>query len=394
MEDAEFDVIIIGGGVMGSSTAYDAAKRGLKTLLLEQFDFLHHRGSSHGESRTIRLTYPQHYYYPLVMDSYALWQQAQAQVGYQVYFQAHHLDMGPAHHPEMLAVLDYCRTHNIPFQLLNPDQVAHKFSGPIHIPHDWLALYNPYGGVIKPTKAVAMFQTLALRNGAVLRDNAEVVSIDKNKEAASGMVVGTAAGERFRGKKCVVTAGAWAGKLVKAVSGVEVPIQPLETHACYWRVKEGQEGKLAMGSGFPTFSSFGDVYVYGTPTLEFPGLIKVAVHGGKPCDPDKRPWGPGFMMDALKTWVEERFPGMVDSSEPVIKQCCMYSMTPDEDFLIDFLGGHFGNDVVVGAGFSGHGFKMAPAIARILVDLALHGETKWAHIKHFSIARFKITSRF
>ncbi|KAL6985099.1 sarcosine oxidasee (formaldehyde-forming) [Sarracenia purpurea var. burkii] len=57
----QFDVIVIGAGIMGSSTTYQIAKRGHK-VLLEQFDFLHHCGSSHGESRTIRAMYPENYY--------------------------------------------------------------------------------------------------------------------------------------------------------------------------------------------------------------------------------------------------------------------------------------------------------------------------------------------
>lgn len=221
-------------------------------------------------------------------------------------------------------------------------------------------------------------------------DNAEVKDIKREK---GGVVVFTASGEKFRGKKCVVTVGAWVNKLVKTVSGIDLPIQPMETHAMYWRIKEGHEGKFVIGGDFPTFASYGKIYVYGTPTLEYPGLIKVAVHGGNPCDPDKRPWGSGVMMEELKEWVEERFSGMVDSSDPVVKQACMYSMTPDEDFVIDFLGGEFGKDVVVGGGFSGHGFKMAPVIGRILTQLAVDGEASGVDMKHFRIGRFNTISK-
>ncbi|MBA0777860.1 hypothetical protein Gotri_005822, partial [Gossypium trilobum] len=97
--DNEFDVIVVGAGVMGSSTAYQLAKRGQKTLLLEQFDFLHHRGSSHGESRTIRATYPEDYYFGLVDESYRLWEK-----------------------------------NGIPYQVLGHRQVAERFSGRIDIP--------------------------------------------------------------------------------------------------------------------------------------------------------------------------------------------------------------------------------------------------------------------
>ncbi|XP_009353308.2 probable sarcosine oxidase [Pyrus x bretschneideri] len=384
----EFDVIVVGAGVMGSSTAYQTAKRGHKTLLLEQFDFLHHRGSSHGESRTIRATYPEDYYTPLVLESYKLWQQAESEIGYNVYFKANQLDMALANDKFLLAVVESCRKNSVAFSVMNRDQLHQEFSGRFMIPEDWVGVVTEHGGVIKPTKAVSMFQTLALQNGAVLRDNMEVKGVERDG-VRGGVWVSTAKGERFWGKKCVVTVGAWMTKLVKTVGGIELPIQPLETTVCYWRIKEGHEGAFAIGGDFPTFASYGNPYIYGTPSLEYPGLIKVSVHGGYPCDPDKRPWGPGNPLAPLKEWIEGMFSGVVDSGGPVATQLCMYSMTPDEDFVIDFLGGEFGKDVVVGGGFSGHGFKMSPVVGRILADLALTGEAEGVELKHFRMARFQ-----
>lgn len=382
---------------MGSSTAYQLAKRGRKTLLLEQFDFLHHRGSSHGESRTIRPTYPEDYYYDMVIESYKLWDQAQSEIGYKVLFKTQHLDMGHSDDKCLRALISTCQKHGAHCDILDPQQVAHKFSGRIHIPDDWIAVSTDLGGVIKPTKAVSMFQTLAFKYGAVLKDNTEVQSIDQDQDGHH-VVVTARNGEAFRGKKCVVTAGPWTRKLVTSVGGgIELPIQPLETCVLYWRVKEGHQDKYAIldvsnsnNNNFPTFASYGVPYIYGTPSLEYPGLLKVAVHGGNPCDPDERPWGSGTMMDSLKQWIDERFKGMVDTSAgPVAKQLCMYSWTPDEDFIIDFLGGKFGKDVVIGGGFSGHGFKMSPLIGKILADLALDGAAKGVEIKYFRIARFQ-----
>ncbi|KAM6547862.1 hypothetical protein CsatB_019538 [Cannabis sativa] len=384
----QFDIIVIGGGVMGSSTAYQTSKRGQKTLLLEQYDFLHHLGSSHGESRTIRATYPDDYYTDLVLDSYELWEQAQSEIGYKVYYKAHQFDMGPSDSESLNAIIASCRKKSLPHRVLNSQQVAQQFSGRIQIPENWVGLYLDKGGVIKPSKAVSMFQTLALKNGAVLKDNSEVKEIKKTGGENDGVLVVTASGESFRGKKCVVTVGAWTRKLVKRVSGVELPIQPLETTVSYWRIKEEHVSDYAIDNGFPSFASYGDPCIYGTPSFEYPGLIKVGIHGGYPCDPDKRPWRPGFSLGAMKEWIEERFSGRVDSSEPVMTQLCMYSMTPDEDFVLDLLGGEFGKDVVVGGGFSGHGFKMAPAVGTLLADLALTGETKGLDLEYFRIGRF------
>ncbi|KAJ9167603.1 hypothetical protein P3X46_019220 [Hevea brasiliensis] len=383
-----FDVVVVGAGIMGSSTAYELAKRGQKTLLLEQFDFLHHRGSSHGESRTIRATYPEDYYCAMAKESFALWEEAQLEIGFKVYFKAQQFDMGPSDNKSLLSVISSCQKNSVPYQVLDRQQVEEKFSGRIKLPENWIGVCSELGGVIKPTKAVSMFQALALRKGAILRDNIQVDNIVKD-EVKGGVWVSSANGEKFLAKKCVITAGAWARKLVKTVNGLELPIQALETTVCYWRIKEGHEADFAIGGDFPTFASYGQPYIYGTPSLEFPGLIKIAVHGGYPCDPDKRPWGPGLSLSSLKEWIEGRFSGLVDYGGPVATQLCMYSMTPDEDYVIDFLGGEFGMDVVIGGGFSGHGFKMAPVVGRILSDMALCGEAKGVDLKYFRIQRFQ-----
>lgn len=386
----KFDVIVVGAGIMGSAAAYQLAKRGQKTLLLEQFDFLHHRGSSHGESRTIRATYPEHYYHPMVLESSLLWEQAQSEIGYKVYFKTAQFDMGPSENKSLRSVIASCRKNSVPHQVLDCHQVLEKYSGRIQIPENWVGMATELGGVIKPTKAVSMFQTLAIKNGAVLRDNMEVKTVLKVKGAdKGGVIVVTSNGEEFWGKKCVVTAGAWVAKLVKRICGLELPIQAVETSVCYWRIKEGDVADYAVGGDFPSFASYGDPHIYGTPSLEYPGLIKIALHGGYPCDPDRRPWGPGLPLDSMKKWVQGRFAGRVDSNGPAATQLCIYSMTPDKDYVIDFLGGEFGEDVVVAGGFSGHGFKMAPVVGRILADLALNGEAQGVELQHFRIARFK-----
>lgn len=249
-------------------------------------------------------------------------------------------------------------------------------------------MYTELGGVIKPTKAVSMFQALAFQKGAVLRDDMEVKEIRRD-EVKGGIVVCTTRGDKFWCRKCVVTAGAWTRKLVRSIAGLELPIQPVHAIVCYWKIKEGHEEKYAIGGDFPTFIGYGDVHVYGTPSLEFPGLIKITLHDGCQCDPDRRQWRPELDLDSLKEWIKGRFLGLVDGCAPVSMQSCMYSMTPDEDYVIDFLGGEFREDVVIGGGFSGHGFKMAPVVGKILADLALTGHADGVELEHFRIGRFE-----
>ncbi|XP_058068145.1 probable sarcosine oxidase [Magnolia sinica] len=389
--DEDVDVIIIGAGIMGSCTAYELSKRRLKVILLEQFDFLHQRGSSHGESRTIRTTYPEGYYSGMVVESARLWEEAESEIGYRVYTKTPQFDMGPSDNKSLQSVIESCRSNSIPHRILDRRQVAEQFRGAFDIPDGWIGLSTEMGGIIRPTKAVSMFQTLAIRHGAHLMDHMEVVDIKKDGGGCGRIRVYTACGKMLSGRKCVVTVGAWMRKLVKTVIGLELPIQPLHTTICYWKIKEGLEGDFSLESGFPTFASYGDPYIYGTPASEFPGLIKIAVHGGYPCDPDRRTWATdmGLMQNALSPWIKKRFGGRVESGGPAFTQSCMYSMTPDGDFVIDFLGGEFGHDVVVAGGFSGHGFKMGPVVGRIVSDLVLDDEAQGVDLSYFRLGRFE-----
>ncbi|XP_052167715.1 probable sarcosine oxidase [Oryza glaberrima] len=392
-----FDVIVVGAGIMGSCAAYAASTRGgARVLLLERFDLLHHRGSSHGESRTIRATYPQAHYPPMVRLAARLWDDAQRDAGYRVLTPTPHLDMGPRADPALRASIANGAATEVASDAASDAAAPWPWSGVFRLPEGWTAATSEIGGVMKATKAVAMFQSLAAKNGAVVRDRTEVVGIAKQGDGS--IVVKTSSGEEFHGAKCIITVGAWASKLVRSVAGVDLPVQPLHTLICYWRARPGREHELTPESGFPTFASYGDPYIYSTPSMEFPGLIKVAAHGGPPCDPDRRDWLAGAgagLVEPVARWIDEVMPGHVDTAGgPVIRQPCMYSMTPDEDFIIDFVGGELGKDVVVGAGFSGHGFKMGPAVGRILAEMALDGEARTAaeagvELRHFRIGRFE-----
>ncbi|KAF8692462.1 hypothetical protein HU200_039558 [Digitaria exilis] len=379
----DYDVIVVGAGIMGSCAAHAAASRGARTLLLERFDLLHGLGSSHGESRTIRDAYADARYPPMVRLARRLWADAEAESGRRVLTPTPLLSMGPRGNAAVLAAARNAGAEEV--------DVVGRWGGAFRVPDGWVAAVSDHGGgVLNAAEAVKMFQALAVKKGAVVRDNAEVVDIGKGPGVEGGVVVATSAGEVFSGAKCVVTVGAWTSKLVKSVAGVDLPIEPLHTMVLYWRIKPGHESELAADAGFPTFSSYCDPqFVYSTPSLECPGMIKINYHGGPPCDPDERDFvsGGGDVVERVARWIDEFMPGHVETAGgPVERLPCMYSMTPDEDFVIDFLGGEFGEDVVTGAGFSGHGFKMGPVVGFILAEMAM--DEAGVELGHFKINRF------
>lgn len=393
-----YDVVVVGGGIMGSCTAYQIAKRGKTVLLLEQFDFLHHRGSSHGESRTIRVTYPELHYTRMMKEAYSLWEEAENEAGYMVYVQTGQLDFGPTDNKSLQSVVTCLQKENIEHQILSREDCAARFPA-LKLPQDSLIVYTAQGGIIRASKAVAMFQHLALKHGAVLRDRTKVLKISptqsKPSEGSDGVLVATSGGDVLC-KTCVISAGAWTSEIVREISGIELPIKPLHTTLAYWAVDKFHPDAVCASKGFPVFADYGEPYIYGTPAIEYPGLIKVSVHTGTPCDPNNRSVAPdvGLLKSTVSPWLAAHFEGGVQWENPVMAEGCMYSMTPDEDFILDFLPSpldkkqrHSGG-VIVAAGFSGHGFKMGPLIGRIMADLALTGTALDVPLEKFSIARF------
>lgn len=192
----DFDVIVLGAGIMGTCTAHAVASRGARVLLLERFDLLHGLGSSHGESRTIRATYPDARYPPMVRLTGRLWADAEAESGQRVLTPTPLLLMGPRSNASVLAAARNAGSEEV-------DVVA-RWGGAFRLPDGWVAAVSEHGSdVLHVTGAVKMFQDLAVHKSAVVRDNAEVVEIRKGKGSEGGVVVKTSIGEEFHGAKCV-----------------------------------------------------------------------------------------------------------------------------------------------------------------------------------------------
>ncbi|NXR14042.1 SOX oxidase, partial [Semnornis frantzii] len=375
---ATYDAIVIGAGIQGSFTAYHLAQRHRNTLLLEQFILPHSRGSSHGQSRIIRSTYAQAAYARMMPESFRLWQHLETEASTSLYRQTGLVVLGPAGDPE----LENCRRSLDDGEILDPTTLAQRFPG-LRTHAGEVALWDGTGGVLFADRALRAVQDTFCRHGGILRDGEKVLRI----EPGTVVTVTTSSGV-YQAPRLIIAAGAWTGALV-APLGLRLPLQPLRIDVCYWRKKD--PGSPDMGRDSPCFITTGlsqaPHSVYGLPALEYPGLVKVCYHYGSPTDPEERdrapPGAPRPSIALLSRFISSYLPGL--ETEPAVVETCLYTNTPDEDFILDRLPQH--SNIIIGAGFSGHGFKLAPVVGKLLCELSLGEEPSYS-MAPFAITRF------
>jgi sarcosine oxidase len=214
----EYDVVLVGLGAMGLSTAYHLAKRGQRVIGLERFTLAHAHGSSHGETRITRLAYWEHPdYVPLLRRSFTLFSELDTASGATasgrpLFQQTGSIDIGPAKESIFLGSVLSCREHGLEHEIFRtPEELKKRFPA-WEIPQGFQACFQPAGGMLFPERVLQATGTLARSLGAVLREHAEVTDVIPTKEG--GVEVHLRGGEVVQAKKVVLSAGAWLPTLL------------------------------------------------------------------------------------------------------------------------------------------------------------------------------------
>ena len=368
-----YDVVVVGVGGMGSAALYHLARRGKRVLGLERFDVPHDLGSSHGLTRIIRLAYFEHPgYVPLMRRAYELWRELEVEAGERLLHVTGIVEAGEGIYE---GTLRSCHEHDLVHEAIDGREVGRRFPA-YRLPPDLPVVYQPDGGFLPPERCVVAHVEGALARGAVVRARERV---HEWTEGEAGVRIRT---ERalVEADRLVLTAGAWSQEVARLPAGLVRGVR----QALAWFQPARPE--LFAPDRFPVFNLLLDgEHFYGFPAFAIPGFkLGRYDHFGEGGDPDAISREPTADDEApLRVFAGRYFP---DGVGPTIAlKTCLFEPSPDEHFLVDR---HPETDhAVVGAGFSGHGFKFCSVVGEILADLALEGETEH-DIGMFRIGRF------
>jgi sarcosine oxidase len=370
------DVIVIGAGVMGANAAHQSAKDGASVRLIEQFGVGHALGSSHGPSRIIRLAYPEAHYLALARSAYALWRELEQESGRMLYFKTGGLDFGV---PDALGLRDIgenYRAQGIAHEALDSDEIMGRFPQ-LRLADDIIGFYQPDYGMLHAQHCVETAVTMAQQHGAMVHEHEPVRRVIPQ---AAGVEVHTDAGV-YRAARLILCAGSWMGPMLGAL-GLHAPLTITKEQVVYMQPRNPADyaiGRFPLClQRFPGTKSLGSAF----PVLGHPCPKLIFDHIGAhvaPEDPD-RSVDPVY-LSRVRDYALGLLPGLTGEVAEVVT--CRYTMTPDEDFIIDTHPEH--PHIVIASPCSGHGFKFGSVIGRILADLVLRGATT------HDIARFRLS---
>lgn len=364
-----YEVAVLGLGTMGSFTCLELARRKVSVVGVDPFDPPHERGSHTGDTRVFRIAYAEHPdYVPLGKRASYLWEQIGSETGATLLHRTGMLTMGLRGSALISGIERSAEIHGLPIEILSAAEIPERFPA-FDPPPDDVGVFEREAGWVDVNASIRLALRRAEQLGAELRRNCTVVGWENDGKC---FVVRTAQGS-FSAQRLIVVAGAWAGRLL---SDLKLPLA-VQRKVLAWFDPLRPE-YFAEGS-FPVFAVAPN-FLYGFPNTG--GGVKLSIHWEEGMQlanptaavapPTPEDWVPILEAAAkIMPGLAGRPPG--DRSRFIRAKTCLYTMTPDEHFIID-RHPEFGN-LHFAAGFSGHGFKFAPAIGEALADLALGEKT-------------------
>jgi sarcosine oxidase len=360
---APFDVAVVGLGGLGSAAAYWAAARG-SVVGLERFSFGHERGASEDHSRIIRLSYHTPDYVRFAKEAYAAWADLERASGEELVIRTGGIDLYPAEaHGWMEAYTSALDKEEVPHEWMDAAEAVRRWPQ-WTLDHDVRVMYQQDGGLVAASRANAAHRRLAAERGATLLDQHRVTQIQA-LDAGYELVTDE---ETFRAERLIVTTDAWTNELLQQLWGpINLTVTQEQVH--YFASRELE---AFAPERFPVWIWMGVPSFYGFPAFGESGAKIGWDVGGREVTGDTRSFDPDEEYSkVLDGFMQEHLPG---GFGPYLRRrTCLYTMTPDRDFVIDLVPGH--ERAAVGQG-AAHAFKFASVIGKSLVELVFEGRAQ------------------
>ncbi|MGH3145550.1 MAG: N-methyl-L-tryptophan oxidase [Rubrobacter sp.] len=380
----DYGVIVIGCGGLGSAALYRLAKElGQAVLGIEQFHLGHNRGASQDHSRIIRLAQHQSAYAALAPHAYEAWSEVEEESGVRIQFKTGGLiiEAPDERDPEKVGTRNVegyvaaFEEHGFDYEMLGPLELMRRWPQ-FHLEGSERAIFQKDTGLVDARKANAVHVALARAHGAPILEETPVRAVRPNGE---GVEVVTD-GETYLADGVVVTCDAWTNEVL-AETGARVPQTVTQEQVTYYATPNL---KPFSPERFPVFMWHGRDNFYG-----FPVYGEVATNLGQhmgglaePVTAESRTFEPDpIRVERYREFLGRYIPGFLGPE--LYTRTCLYTIPPDQNFVIDTLPEHPQVSVAIGAG---HAYKFAGLIGRILSELALEGESTFP-IEAFGLDR-------
>jgi sarcosine oxidase len=330
-------------------------------------------------TRIIRLGYFEHpSYVPLLHRTYEKWRDLESKSGVRLVNVTGIAEIGPPDSVLVEGTLASSRLHDLRHEVLDARALMRRFPA-FRLPPEFVGIVQPDGGFIEAAAAIETHLALAQEAGAERRLGETVIAVEPR---GAGVRITTDRGTIEAGC-AILAAGPWTGALL---ADFRLPLRVTRQVLAWFEPLD--PAPFAPGR-FPVFllETRHGIH-YGFPPHVEPG-IKLAKHhhADETVDIDTVDRKVSRTDENLvRSAIAEYLPAA--NGRLLAAKTCLYTMTPDGDFLIDRLAG--APQIVIASPCSGHGFKFAPVIGEILADLAQNGATPH-DISRFAMARFAAT---
>ena len=376
------DLLVIGGGVMGRFTAYHAAQRHARVVVLERGRVGDPMTASYGRTRSFRNDYLDPTYAQLAHEAFRLWGDFERQTGAEVLVRCGCLNIA-----KRSVTPDLARTYaqlsfetlarlGLDTESLDAEALRRRFP---YLDAD-VAHLDVDGGVVD-VLAVGRALTRALdARGVRTLEGVETTAIARD---GASIRVTTDAGE-FLTRSLVIAAGHGSNEILSLLPGsrLRVPITRDRPSEAKYLVPPAQARHRFTAPAMPVIAYL-DAGIYCHPIVD--GLVD-AVKIGYYNPPDV-PRGT-TSIDSIASFVERCMPGLRGAEVRDVEDTdrCDYDLVADDDFVLGAVPG-FAN-AFVGVGWRGTGYKFAPWVGRVLAEHAMQGGTVY-DIARFDPARFE-----